>query len=159
MAPQIRRVVTGHDVNGNSIVEIDEVATNIVSRRPGHASAVIWTTTQAPCDNTEPGDQGLRDVAQCAREGAIFRVVEYGPGVSPRMHRTLTIDCAVVMSGEIFMVLDGGKEVHLRTGDVLVQRGAAHDWINRGEIPCVIAFVLMAAKPVQAGGKTLGALG
>ena len=159
MAPQIRRVVTGHDANGNSIVEIDEVATNIVSRRSGHASAVIWTTSQAPCDNTETGDQGSRDVARCAREGAIFRVVEYGPGVSPRMHRTLTIDYAVVMSGEIFMALDGGKEVHLKAGDVLVQRGAAHDWINRGQVPCVIAFVLMAAKPVKAGGRTLDALG
>ena len=159
MAPRIRRVVTGHDAAGQSIVEIDEVATNIVSPRPGHASTVIWTTMRAPYDNTETGDQGLRDVAECAEQGAIFRVVEYGPGVSPRMHRTLTIDYAVVMSGEIFMVLDGGKEVHLKAGDVLVQRGAVHDWINRGEVPCVIAFVLMAAKPVETGGKVLGALG
>ncbi len=159
MSLSIRRVVTGHDAQGKSIVEIDDVAKNIVSRRPGHSSAVIWTTTQAPCENTEPGDQGLRDVAACAEAGAIFRVVEYGPGVSPRMHRTLTIDCAVVMSGEIFMALDDGEEVLLKAGDVLVQRGAAHDWINRGDAPCVIAFVLMAAKPVVANGKTLGALG
>lgn len=159
MTLSIRRVVTGHDAQGKSIVEFDEVTRNIVSRRNGHASSVIWTTTQAPCDNNEPGDQGLRDVNACAAQGAIFRVVEYGPGVSPRMHRTITIDYAVVMSGEIFMVLDDGKEVHLKQGDVLVQRGAVHDWINRGTTPCVIAFVLMAAKPVEAGGKTLGAVG
>lgn len=159
MTLSIRRVVTGHDAQGNSIVDIDEISKNIVSRRPGHASTVIWTTTQAPCDNAETGDQGLRDVAECAAAGAIFRIVEYAPGVSPRMHRTLTIDYAVVMSGEIVMVLDGGREVHLKAGDVLVQRGAAHDWINRGSVPCVIAFVLMAAKPVAAGGKALGATG
>ena len=159
MTLNIRRVITGHDAQGNSIVEINEVTTNIVSRRPGHASSVIWTTTQAPCDNMEAGDQGLRDVNACAAQGAIFRVVEYGPGVSPRMHRTLTIDYAVVMAGEIFMLLDGGKEVHLKQGDVLVQRGAVHDWINRGSVPCVIAFVLMAGKPVEVGGKQLGALG
>ena len=100
MTLNIRRVITGHDAQGNSIVDIDEVTTNIVSRRPGHASSVIWTTTQAPCDNMEAGDQGLRDVNACAAQGAIFRVVEYGPGVSPRMHRTLTIDYAVVMAGE-----------------------------------------------------------
>ena len=159
MSVSIRRVVTGHDAEGKSIVEIDEVSTNVVSRRPGHASTVIWTTTQAPYDNTEPGDQGLRDVAECAASGAIFRIVQYGPGVAPRMHRTLTIDYAVVMAGEICMVLDGGKEVYLKAGDVLVQRGAVHDWINRGDVPCVIAFVLMAAKPVESGGKALGALG
>ena len=159
MSLSIRRVVTGHDALGKSVVDIDEVASNIVSRRPGHASTVIWTTTQAPADNNETRDAGLRDVAECAAAGAIFRIVEYGPGVSPRMHRTLTIDYAVVMSGEIFMVLDDGKEVHLKAGDVLVQRGAVHDWINRGGAPCVIAFILMAAKPVLADGKALGALG
>ena len=159
MTLSIRRVVTGHDSEGNSVVDIDEVSHNIVSRRPGHASTVIWTTTRAPADNTETIDAGLRDVAQCAEFGAIFRIVEYAPGVSPRMHRTLTIDYAVVMSGEIFMVLDGGREVRLKAGDVLVQRGAVHDWINRGEAPCVIAFVLMAAQPVVAGVKTLGPIG
>ena len=75
------------------------------------------------------------------------------------MHRTLTIDYAVVMQGEIFMILDGGKEVHLKAGDVLVQRGTVHDWVNRGGVPCVIAFVLMASKPVEVAGKKLGALG
>ncbi len=159
MPLSIRRVVTGHDANGKSVVDIDEVSKNIVSRRPGHSSTVIWTTTESPADNMETGDQGLRDVAECAASGAIFRVVEYAPGVSPRMHRTLTIDYAVVMSGEIFMVLDDGEEVCLRAGDVLVQHGAVHDWINRGSAPCVIAFVLMAAKPVVARDGTLGALG
>jgi hypothetical protein len=56
-------------------------------------------------------------------------------------------------------VLDGGKEVHLKQGDVLVQRGTVHDWINRGAVPCIIAFVLIAAKPVESGEKSLGALG
>jgi len=63
------------------------------------------------------------------------------------------------MAGEIDMVLDGGKEVHLKQGDVLVQRGTVHDWINRGSVPCVIAFVLIAAKPAEVGEKSLGALG
>ena len=42
---------------------------------------------------------------------------------------------------------------------MIVQRGTVHDWINRGAVPCVIAFVLIAAKPVETAGKTLGALG
>ena len=80
--------------------------------------------------------------------GTVFRVVEYGPGVAPRVHRTESIDYAVVISGEIDMELDDGVTVHLEQGDTLVQRGTLHNWVNRGDKPCVIAFVLVAAKPV-----------
>jgi len=80
------------------------------------------------------------------------------PGVSPRNHRTDSIDYAVVMSGEVDMILDD-TTVHLNAGDVLVQRGTIHNWINRGTEPCVIAFVLIAAKPVMVGGKVLQAQG
>jgi mannose-6-phosphate isomerase-like protein (cupin superfamily) len=62
------------------------------------------------------------------------------------------------MSGEIDMVLDG-TTVHLKAGDVLVQRGTIHNWVNNGKVPCVIAFSLIGAKPVNPGGKTLHAVG
>jgi quercetin dioxygenase-like cupin family protein len=152
MTIQIRRVVTGHDNHGHAIIEIDEIATNIVSRREGHSSTVIWSNAVTPADNAESGDGGLRDVAECAASGSLFRIIEYAPGVAPRMHRTETIDYAVVMSGEIDMGLDDGVVVHLKAGDVVVQRGTIHDWINRGDLPCVIAFVLVAAKPLPLGG-------
>jgi quercetin dioxygenase-like cupin family protein len=148
MTLSIRRVVTDHDQQGQSVVRFDEITSNIVSRRPGHSSAVVWSHADTPVDNTEERDGGLRDVADCAANGAIFRVVEYAPGVSSRMHRTLTVDYAVVMAGEIDMVLDGGKEVHLKQGDVLVQRGTNHAWSNRSEAPAVLAFVLIDADPV-----------
>jgi quercetin dioxygenase-like cupin family protein len=90
--------------------------------------------------------------------GTVFRIVEYAPGVSPRVHRTDSIDYAVVMSGEIDMQLDGSL-VHLKAGDVLVQRGTIHNWVNNGTVPCVIAFVLVDAEPVTAGGKVLAASG
>ena len=85
----------------------------------------------------------------------MFRVVSFGPGVTPRNHRTDSIDYAVVMSGEIDMELDDGVTVRLKAGDVLVQRGTIHNWVNNGTEPCVIAFILIAAKPVTAGGKVL----
>jgi oxalate decarboxylase/phosphoglucose isomerase-like protein (cupin superfamily) len=56
------------------------------------------------------------------------------------------------------MELDG-TTVHLKAGDVFVQRGTIHNWINRGTAPCVIAVVLIAAKSVEVGGKTLQAQG
>jgi hypothetical protein len=62
------------------------------------------------------------------------------------------------MAGEIDMELDDSV-VHLKAGDVLVQRGTIHNWVNRGAEPCVIAFVLIDATPAEAGGKILRAEG
>jgi len=75
-----------------------------------------------------------------------------------RNHRTESADYAIVMSGEIVMEIDGAT-VYLRAGDVLVQRGTIHNWTNPGTEPCIIAFVLVAAKPVERAGKILGATG
>ena len=136
MSLDVRRVVTDHDADGKSLVAVDERCSNVISRRPGHQSCVAWT----------------------GPDGTIFRVVEYQPGVAPRMHRTETIDYAVVISGEIDMVLDKGA-VRLRAGDVLVQQATLHDWVNRGSDPCRIAFVLVPTKPVERGGKVLDAVG
>jgi quercetin dioxygenase-like cupin family protein len=77
--------------------------------------------------------------------GSVFRICRYEPGVSPRNHRTESIDYAVVVSGEIDMELDDGVKVHLKAGDVVVQRGTVHNWTNNGDVPCVVAFVLVAA--------------
>jgi quercetin dioxygenase-like cupin family protein len=156
MSLKIRRVVTGHDQNGRAVVSIDEIAKNVISRRPQHASCVIWSTGQFPTDNGTNQDGGARDVATTDPNGTVFRLVEYGPGVAPRNHRTESIDYAIVMSGEIDMDLDG-TTVHLKAGDVLVQRGTIHNWNNRGTEPCLVAFVLVAAKPVERNGRLLTA--
>jgi quercetin dioxygenase-like cupin family protein len=158
MALKIRRVVTGHDETGRAIVAIDEMAANVISRRPQHQSCVVWSTGEFPADNLDSRDGGAREVGNIDPGGSVFRLVEYAPGVAPRNHRTESIDYAVVMSGEIDMEIDG-TTVHLRQGDVLVQRGTIHNWINRGSVPCVIAFVLIAAKPIERGGKVFGAVG
>ena len=158
MALQLRRVVTGHDVNGRAVVKIDEISKNLVSSRPAQSACVVWTTESFPVDNTADIDEGLRQVGTTFKNGTVFRVVEFGPGVAPRNHRTDSVDYAVVMSGEIDMELDG-TVVHLKAGDVLVQRGTIHNWVNRGTEPCVMAFVLIDAKPVEVGGKMLRAEG
>ena len=159
MTVKVRRVVTGHDASGRAVVKIDEVSKNVVANRPGASAAVIWTTDSIPADNTGEADAALKKVGTTLPGGTVFRVVEFSPGVSPRVHRTDSIDYAVVISGEIDMELEKGAEVHLRAGDVLVQRGTVHNWINRGKTPCVIAFALVDAKPAVAGGKTLAAFG
>ena len=158
MSLNIRRVVTGHDKNGRATVKIDDTVKNVVSARPGAQATVIWTTEGFPVDNNGDADQSGRKVGTTLNNGTVFRVVSFGPGVSPRNHRTDSIDYAVVISGEIDMELDG-ETVHLKAGDVLVQRGTIHNWINHGSEPCVIAFVLIDAAPVRDGGGALAATG
>ena len=157
MSLTVRRVVTGHDENGRAIVSIDEMSKNVVQTRPGAHAAVIWTSEGFPVDNDGSADTSGRKIGISAIDnGTVFRVVSFGPGVTPRNHRTDTIDYATVISGEIDMELDG-TSVHLKAGDVLVQRGTIHNWVNNGTVPCVIAFALIAAKPATVGGKVLKA--
>ena len=159
MTVKVRRVVTGHDASGRAVVKIDEVSQNVISNRPGASACVIWTTDANPVDNSGDADTSTRKVGTTLAGGTVFRVVEFSPGAAPRVHRTDSIDYAVVISGEIDMELEKGEEVHLKAGDVVVQRGTVHCWINRGNAPCTIAFVLIDAKPVTAGGKVLNAFG
>lgn len=158
MSLRIRRVVTSHDTTGRAIVAIDELATHVTSSRPGQAATVIWTTEGYPVDNDGNADASTRKVSTSESDGSVFRVVKYDPGVAPRNHRTDSIDYAVVIAGEIDMDLDGTL-VHLKAGDVLVQRGTIHNWVNRGTEPCIIAFTLIGARPAKAGGRTLAATG
>jgi len=158
MSLKVRRVVTGHDASGRAVVKIDEVAKNVSSRRPGSSSTVIWSTDTFPVINEGDDDRGQRVAGTTLENGTVFRVVRYEPGVTPRRHRTDSVDYAVVISGEIDMELDG-ETVTLKAGDVLVQRGTIHNWVNRGKDVAIVAFVLVAAKPVTAGGKMLTAIG
>jgi quercetin dioxygenase-like cupin family protein len=158
MSINVRRVVTGHDDQGQAKVLIDETVKNVASQRPGALYSVIWSSEGFPVNNDGDTDPSGKKIGTTVSNGTVFRVVSFGPGVAPRNHRTDSIDYAVVMSGEIDMELDIGK-VHLKAGDVLVQRGTIHNWVNNGREPCVIAFTLVSAKSATAGGKTLTAQG
>ena len=102
---------------------------------------------------------GYMQSAMTLGGGTVFRVLRLEPNNAQRVHRTDSIDYAIVMSGEIDMELEAGEETHLKEGDVIVQRGTIHNWINRGTEPCQIAFVLIDAKPVVVNGKVLEAKG
>ena len=158
MSLNIRRVVTGHDAQGRATVLIDETVKNVSSQRPGALYSVVWSSEGFPVNNDGDVDPSGKKIGTTIPNGTVFRIVSFGPGVAPRNHRTDSIDYAVVISGEIDMDLDG-TTVHLKAGDVLVQRGTIHNWINKGTMPCVIAFTLVSAKPVVADGKALTAQG
>lgn len=167
MAPQFRRVVTGHDAEGKSIVVIDG---------PPTAFGAFWQTEGAPADNGATAD-AAQSVSKLepAPSGSIFRYASIPPDdpkVSPKereaaiarmfarmeaehcrpdtsrhpgMHRTRTVDYVILLSGEVTLLLDKG-EVDLKPFDVVVQRGTNHAWVNKGKEPALIAAVLIDAR-------------
>jgi len=158
MTLRVRRVVTGHDQNGKAVVQIDEVLSNVTSRRVGMEAAVAWTTVGFPVDNADDSDGARRSgIGTTVEGGTVFRVVEYQPGVTPRIHRTDSIDYGVVISGELILQLEDGVEVQLKAGDLFVQRGTVHNWVNRRAQSCVVAFAIIKAKPVVKNGQQLSA--
>ena len=145
MSFEIRRVITGHDEKGKARVIIDEITDNVISRRAGQESTVIWATDQMPANLSEFNDLSAEVVETTIPNGSVFRVSRFEPGVAPRNHRIASLDYAVVISGAIDMELDDGEVVNLKAGDVLVQRGTVHNWTNPGTEPCIVAFILMSA--------------
>lgn len=174
MAKQIRRVVTGHDAAGKAIVIEDSIATNILQRpnRPGVTLTNLWQEMSVPTEYdgaTETVTGPL--VLHPPKGGVVFRTVEFEPenpevlatldgkaafaemgaGMNivenarhPFMHRTNSVDYAIVLKGEIYNMLDD-TEVLLKQGDMLIQRGTNHAWSNRGTESCIIVFVLVDA--------------
>ena len=177
MESKIRRVVTTHDATGKAVVLLDGPAPKVKFRQTsGIVSTLLWVTDSTPPDISSDVDAADREIGVPPPPGgSLFRVVEFPPakdddtqassedilkemGITssadeegkPRhhhMHRTNSIDYAVIMSGEINLLLDD-SDVHLKAGDVIVQRATNHTWVNNGDVPCKIAFILMDA----AGG-------
>jgi quercetin dioxygenase-like cupin family protein len=145
---RVRRVVTGHDPQRKAVVTSDEILPSLNLKRPGQEACVVWATDHVPVDNLDPEDGARRTDSTRIPNGAVFRIVQYAAGTVGRMHRTTTLDYAIVLGGSIVLVMDDNLEVILDTGDVLVQRGTIHNWINRGTEPCTIAFVLIDAEPI-----------
>ncbi len=143
---KIRRIVTGHNDAGKAVVKLDSKIESIGGRR-GFSYAPIWATKQLP-PKLDHEDPVTWDIGTTIENGSVFRVIKYDPGVAERWHATDSIDYAIIISGEIDMQVDEG-EVHLKAGDILVQRATIHNWVNRGSEPCIIAFVLIATE----GGK------
>jgi mannose-6-phosphate isomerase-like protein (cupin superfamily) len=174
MSKAVRRLVTGHHADGRSTVLFDGAAPNVKQRQAGNASTLLWVTDETPAKLQEH-DCAARDIAvPPPPHGTIFRVAEFPPGVGgevrdnetvlrdfgigpdvkrghaprhPAIHRTRSIDYVVVLEGEIDLLLDD-RDVKLRAGDVVVQQGTNHAWINRGVSTCRLAMVFVdAAEP------------
>ena len=152
----IRRVVTGHDATGRSLVTIDESAANTKLVAPGLTSTLLWITDETPADFTQPEDSGERQTGTPPPAGGTrLCIIDLAPGSASSPHRTDTIDYVICLSGEIDMDLDDSS-VRLRSGDVIVQRGTNHTWVNRSQEPARIAVVLVDGKPKRSGSIGTG---
>lgn len=176
MAKAVRRLVTGHHADGRSTVLLDGAAPNVKQREAGNASTLLWATDEAPA-RVSGNDRAARQIGvPPPRRGTIFRVAEFPPGVGgevrdneavlrdfgigadvkrghaprhPAIHRTRSVDYVVVLEGEIDLLLDD-RDVRLQAGDVVVQQGTNHAWINRGATICRLAMVFVDAEEPEA---------
>jgi quercetin dioxygenase-like cupin family protein len=154
----IRRIVTGHAGDNVAGVLIEGPAQNTKTPRAGVASTLMWCTDAMPADiaaGKDVEDMGARILGTAPPEnGTRFIVMEFAPGIASEMHRTETIDYIAVLDGEIDMDMDDST-VTLKAGDVMVQRGTNHAWINRSKAPARLAIVLLDAKPLGIGHPRL----
>jgi quercetin dioxygenase-like cupin family protein len=157
-SPPIRRVVTGHDGNNVAKVIIEGPATNTKRPREGVSSTLMWATDRMPADigiGEGVEDMGARILGTAPPEhGSRFIVMEFAPGIASEIHRTETMDYIAVLSGEIDMDMDDST-VKLKAGDIMVQRGTHHAWVNRSKAPARLAIVLLDAKPLGIGHPRL----
>lgn len=171
-ASDIHRVITGFGADDKSTPLFDSRLPLDVGKS-GTAGAVLWVTDSYPPGGSQQ-DTAQRPIGiPPPPNGTVLRVVEFppvdeaklgkldpnfmmkiigdnapprgAPVSNPMMHRTRTIDYAIIMSGEIDMMLDD-KTVHLKAGDVVVQQATNHAWLNHGSEPCRVIFVLMDSK-------------
>jgi len=171
----IRRVVTGHDANGNAVFSSDrEIEPIKVALFPGTEFYRLWGANeprQFPDDGSEPINPnyfppiggfrfGLFTLApdstsapkNLEMEALIRELNEKLPGLgdpleadNPGMHTTATIDYEFIVSGRCVLELDDGATRELGPGDTVIQNGTRHAWHNPYDEPCVIIFALIGA--------------
>ena len=174
--PDVRRVVTGHDASGRSIITEDGAPPRVlrVDERPGYAVTNVWHTVQAPADVHAPDTIADHTGVMPPKGGTVIRVIDMPPEsadpaeLARQMKATfqkLYPDAAhnsdstahqgmhETLTVDYAIVLKGSitaimdtEETILNAGDILIQRGTNHAWANRGSETCRIAFVLIDGK-------------
>lgn len=172
MEKNLRRIITGHNEEGKSIVAYDGLPIGL------GGLFEMWVTDRSPADNKHKNDAAERELRlEPPPNGSIlrfFKVFPENPSIStevleeetargfaaigathcrpdtsrdPRMHKTKTVDYIILLEGEITLLLDE-EEVDLKPFDVVIQRGTNHAWINKGSKPALLVAVLIDAEPI-----------
>jgi mannose-6-phosphate isomerase-like protein (cupin superfamily) len=174
----VRRIVVGHDPRGKAVALFDGLAVPKQRSPGGNGVTNLWVTSEFPVDLTGAADKAATQVGvPPPANGTVFRIVDFPPASTgkaaphvdrdkvlvamgidpatqgyarhPNTHRTKSNDYAIVLDGEIDMLMDE-SEVHMKPGDVLIQQGTNHAWVNNSGKNCRIAFVLIDAQSPPA---------
>ncbi|KAK4150624.1 hypothetical protein C8A00DRAFT_36759 [Chaetomidium leptoderma] len=163
--PQPHRVITTHNAAGQAIIHSHTPFAWSPFDNDNLAFAVPYTTSGFPPDLNADADLAAHDRALAPANklglvnprGTVLRCVDFAPGYACGMHRTQSLDYGIVMEGEVDMVLDGGESVRLKRGDVAVQRGTQHQWVNCSATEWArMMFVLQDCAPLVVGGVEVG---
>lgn len=172
----VRRLVTGLDSDGKSIIESDAPSPHVTKLNDtgSFVCADIWRTGASPSPARSPDALTTPTILAPTPGGTVVRVMRFPPeremkgrggentfeegdvsgleavagqdtSIHPMMHKTRSVDYAIVLSGQIWAIMERGEAL-MQAGDVLVQRATSHSWANRSDEPCVIAFVLVDAE-------------
>jgi quercetin dioxygenase-like cupin family protein len=154
-----RRIVTGHDAEGRSVV-LSDAPTPKTLDIGSAAFHELWITDETPvpiaASEPEPTDRPVRTPAPAG--GVLVRFTEMAPGAEAPMHRTETVDVGVVIEGETWLLLDDGSETRVGPGDAVVQRGTNHAWANRSDRPVRMMFVMIDGAVTGELAATTGPL-
>jgi hypothetical protein len=135
-----RVIVTTHAADGKSIFGADKEVPLFRPFGPAGSSFAVFDRRGA--------------VPRCPPSGVIFCITNIAGNFTVPMHRTLSMDYAVVLTGEIVLRLDNGDEKTVRAGEYVIQGGVNHQWINRTDETCRTMFVTVGAEKVKLADGT-----
>jgi hypothetical protein len=160
----LRRVVAGLGADGKSRFISDGPPPCVlpVDDMPGMEVVYVWATEGTSTVPTNGSDKTRLDQEFFpGPDGSRFVVITYPPGFGTGpagtdsattgldqllMHSTATIDYAVVLEGEMTLILDSGEEAVLRPFDAVIQNGTVHGWRNGSDKTTVLAFFMLGAR-------------
>ncbi len=153
--PSVRRVVTGHDASGRAVVASDKVLEGRTNPAGDVGFTQLWSTAVSPADNDDSADGHDRRPDPTRSGGSALRIVELAPGARTPMHRNVSLDFAMVLSGEADLI-DDVAVTRVEAGDIVVRRGTMHGWRNpSADTPARIAVVLLDATPATVDGRAM----
>lgn len=162
--PKIHRYITTHDDQGKAIFsdKFDEES-KMKANDDGIAFALSYTTRGFPVSMDQ--DEDLRVYDKFLKDapglvvsgGTVLRHVDIPPNTECTMHRTVSLDYGAVLEGEVELLLDSGEKRTMKRGDVAIQRGTMHQWINHSKTEWTrMLFVLQESKPLKVAGQSFG---
>ncbi|TBU45093.1 hypothetical protein BD309DRAFT_956925 [Dichomitus squalens] len=163
--PGVRRIVTGHSVDGVAVAKIDGVVDwhEVGPKMPGVRVGSMWKTGALPVkDNNDETDGATRtpdgDFGMIMKSGTNLQYTDLAPGASAPMHRTSSLDHNILLSGKLILIMEDGSETLLeKPGDTVVQRGTIHAWRNPGPEWTRWITIIIDAEPAVVHGRPLPA--